>query len=146
MALELEVRFIHWRTLSEQDRASLVAAIKVGITSTEAPPSVTQHNILRAAKGPEPTALYDIVRIWISTPLGSAILGAVVAQALDVFIKWSKSVRQTVRGTSSPIPVVREIILYGPDGKAVKSASVHPEHGVQDTTTRHKDELLPVHF
>ncbi|HEY3443629.1 MAG TPA: hypothetical protein VGK29_22920 [Paludibaculum sp.] len=60
---------------------------------------------------------WAVVNLYLNTPCGSAVIGAVAAKVLDISVRWAK--RQRVSDTKKV-----KIRLYGPDGKLLSDDDV----------------------
>ena len=65
-----------------------------------------------------PHEFAHILRVWIVTPLGAAILLKVIDKLLEVFVHWAKALN------NGKEPRKKIIELYGPDNQRLESIEV----------------------
>jgi hypothetical protein len=91
-------------TLDDRDQAVAVKVERI------APPEFFEQDGL--------TELFQVVQVWIATPLGAGILAKVVEKLLEVVIQWAKAPAKDDESLK------KVIVIYGPDDKPLEKIEV----------------------
>jgi|SRR5271165_1047908 len=91
-------------TLDDRDQA---VAVKVELI---APPDYFAQDAL--------TELFQVVQIWIATPLGAGILAKVVEKLLEMVIQWAKAPNRDDESLK------KVIVIFGPDDKPLERIEI----------------------